>query len=316
MPEVVTIGETMAVFDSLNAGRLRYSYNFECHTGGAETNTAVALIRLGHTAGWISKLGEDEFGYRILNQIRGEGVDVSQVQMADDAMTGIFFRQRLDNGESKNFYYRKGSAASTMTPEILKEDYIKTSKIMHITGITPAISESAAKTVERAMQTAKENGILVAFDPNLRLKVWTLEDAGKTIDRLMRYVDIALPGLEEGSLLYGTSDPDKIAGIIQGYGVKTVIVKIGAEGCIGYEDGKREVSCGFKVKKVVDAFGAGDAFAAGILAGTLEGLTIGERMRLANAVGAMTVTVKGNIEAFPTRKEVSDFICGSTEINR
>lgn len=316
MPEVVTIGETMVVFDSLNATRLRYSYNFECHTGGAETNTAVALTRLGHTAGWISRLGEDEFGYKILNQFRGEGVDVSQVQMSDQEVTGVFFRQRLDNGESKNFYYRKGSAASAMTPDILNEDYIKNSKIMHITGITPAISESAARTVERAMQIAKENNILVAFDPNLRLKVWTLEEAKKTLDRLMAYVDIALPGVEEGELLYGTSDPDKIAAAIKNYGVKTVIVKVGADGCIGYEGNKREVSSGFKVKKVVDAFGAGDAFAAGILAGTLEGRSLGERMKLANAVGAMTVTVKGNIEAFPMRKEVEDFISGSTGINR
>ena len=203
-----------------------------------------------------------------------------------------------------------------MTPDILNEDYIKNSKIMHITGITPAISESAARTVERAMQIAKENNILVAFDPNLRLKVWTLEEAKKTLDRLMAYVDIALPGVEEGELLYGTSDPDKIAAAIKNYGVKTVIVKVGADGCIGYEGNKREVSSGFKVKKVVDAFGAGDAFAAGILAGTLEGRSLGERMKLANAVGAMTVTVKGNIEAFPMRKEVEDFISGSTGINR
>lgn len=316
MPEVVTLGETMVVFDSLNATRLRYSHSFECHTGGAETNTAVALTRLGHTAGWISRLGEDEFGYKILNQFRGEGVDVSRVQMTGDAMTGIFFRQRLDNGESRNFYYRKGSAASAMTPEILDEEYIKSAKILHITGITPAISESAAATVERAMQIARENNILVAFDPNLRLKVWTLEQAKKTIDRLMHYVDIALPGVEEGELLYGTSDPDRIAETIQGYGVKTVIVKVGADGCIGYAGGNKEMAQGFKIKKVVDAFGAGDAFAAGILAGTLENLPMQERLKLANAVGAMTVTMKGNIEAFPTRAEVEDFISGSTGINR
>lgn len=316
MPEVVTIGETMVTFDSLGSSRLRYSQTFECHTGGAETNTAVALTRMGHSAGWISRLGKDEFGYKIRNLFRGEGVDVSHVEMAADEMTGIFFRQRLENGENKNFYYRKGSAASNMTPELLDEEYIKNARIFYVSGITPAISKSASETVERAMKIAKENGVLVAFDPNLRLKVWTLDEAKATLDRLMPYVDVVLPGVEEGELLYGTSDPDEIAGIIQGYGVKTVVVKVGSDGCIGYDGPDKYVSKGFQVKRVVDAFGAGDAFAAGVLSGILEALPWEETLKRANAMGAITVTMKGNIEAFPTKEEVEDFISGNKEINR
>lgn len=316
MPEVVTIGETMVTFDSLGSSKLRYSQTFECHTGGAETNTAVALTRMGHSAGWISRLGKDEFGYKIRNLFRGEGVDVSRVEMAPDEVTGIFFRQRLENGENKNFYYRKGSAASNMTPEMLDEEYIKNARIFYVSGITPAISESASKTVERAMKIAKENHVLVAFDPNLRLKVWSLEQAKATLDRLMPYVDICLPGVEEGELLYGTDDPDEIARIIQGYGVQIVVVKVGSDGCIGYDGEDKYISRGFRVKRVIDAFGAGDAFAAGILSGVLEELPWDETLKRANAMGAITVTMKGNIEAFPTKEEVEDFISGNKEINR
>ncbi|MCC8138704.1 MAG: sugar kinase [Lachnospiraceae bacterium] len=316
MPEVVTIGETMVVFDSVRATRLRYCTSFKCRTGGAETNTAVALTRLGHTAGWISRLGEDEFGHKIINLYWGEGVDVSHAELIPGEMTGVFFRQRLEGGENKNFYYRKGSAASKIKPEDLDEDYIADAKILFVSGITLAISEDACRTVERAMQIAKEHGVMVVFDPNLRLKVWSLEQAKKTIDHLMPYVDIALPGIEEGELLYGTSDPDEVARIIRGYGVKTVVIKVGADGCIGYDDAGKHVSKGFHVKNVVDAFGAGDGFAAGILAGVLENLSPEETMKLANAVGAITVSMNGNIEAYPTRKEVEDYVSGNQEINR
>jgi len=308
MPEVVTIGETMMVFDGNPGARLRYANTFECHTGGAETNTATALVRLGHTAGWMSRLGNDEFGIRIRNQFRGEGIDVSRVEMCDEYPTGVFFRQRLDNGESKNFYYRKGSAASTMSPEMLDREYIKSASVFFVSGITPAISESAEKTVKRALEIAKEEGVMVAFDPNLRLKLWNLEHARKTIDSLMHYVDIALPGAEEGELLYGTSDTDAIAEKMQKYGTETIIVKTGADGCVGYFGTTKLYGKGFQVSRVVDAFGAGDGFAAGILAGMLEKQPYDKILSLGNAVGALTVTMKGNIEAYPSREVVERFI--------
>ena len=308
MIDVVTIGETMAVFDGNPGTKLRYANTFECHTGGAETNTAVALVRLGHTAGWISRLGKDEFGLRIRNQIRGEGVDVSKVEMCEDFPTGIFFRQRMSNGESQNFYYRKGSAASTMKPEQLDREYIRRAKWLFVSGITPAISEDAARTVKRAMEMAKEEGVLVAFDPNLRLKLWTLEQARQTIGELMPYVDLALPGIEEGELLYGVSHTDAIAERIQSCKVKNVIVKTGSRGCVGYFGTTKAEGNGFPVEHVVDAFGAGDGFAAGILAGMLEDLPHEKILQLGNAVGALTVMIKGNIEAYPSREAVEHYM--------
>lgn len=316
MPELVTIGETMVVFDSVSNGPLRYASNYTCHTGGAETTVAVGVVRQGHTAGWISSLGNDEFGMLIRRTFMGEGVDLSQVTLSDTHSTGIFFRQAAGGGEFRNFYYRKNSAASVMTPDILNEDYIAGAKILHVTGITLAVSKQAAETTIRAMEIAKKHGVTVCFDPNLRLKMWTLEEARATINSLWHLVDIALPGVEEGEQLFGEGDPDRIAEIIQNYGVKTVVVKVGADGAIGYEDGNKVVSPGFKVEHVVDAFGAGDSFASGIISGRLKGWPLEDTLRYANAIGAMAVSAPGNIEAVPTYEQVLKYIAGKAGATR
>lgn len=316
MPEVITLGETLVVFDSLKSGPLRYASQYDCHTGGAETTVAVGVVRQGHTAGWISRLGDDEFGKLILRVFRGEGLDVSQVESDSARPTGIFFRQDAGNGEYKNFYYRKGSAASAMTPEMLDESYIASCKYFHVSGVTLAISEPAAATAARAMELAKRNEVAVCFDPNLRLKMWSAEEARRTMERLWPLVDIALPGAEEGEILFGTSDPDKIARELEKRGVGTVIVKVGKDGAIGYRDGKKIVSPGFPVKHVVDAFGAGDSFAAGVLAGNLKGWSMERTLELANAIGAIAVSAPGNIEALPTYEEAAAFLKGKTEAAR
>lgn len=316
MPELVTLGETMVVFDSVSNGPLRYASNYTCHTGGAETTVAVGVVRQGHTAGWISSLGNDEFGMLIRRTFMGEGVDLSRVTFSDAYPTGIFFRQAAGNGEFRNFYYRKNSAASVMTPDMLDEDYIAGAKVLHVTGITLAVSKQAAQTTIRAMEIAKKKGVTVCFDPNLRLKMWTLEEARKTIQELWPLVDIALPGVEEGEQLFGESDPDKIADIIQRHGVGTVVVKVGADGAVGYENGKKVVSPGFRVEHVVDAFGAGDSFAAGVIAGKLKGWPLEDILRYANAIGAMAVSAPGNIEAVPTYEQVMKYLAGKTSAAR
>ena len=175
MPEVVTIGETMVVFDSTSAGPLRYANAFTCHTGGAETNVAVGVVRMGHSAGWISRVGKDEFGRKIINTFRGEGVDVSRVEMDPAHNTGIFFRESVGNGEYRNTHYRKTSAFSVISPDMLDEEYIRSAKYLMISGITLAVNPAAAATARRAMEIAKEAGVKICFDPNLRLKMWSAE---------------------------------------------------------------------------------------------------------------------------------------------
>lgn len=316
MPEVVLLGETLVVFDSQRCVPLRYATNYECHTGGAETNVAVGLIRLGHSAGWISRLGDDEFGKMLYNVYRGEGVDVSQVTFDKNHPTGIFFRQPTGSGSYQNFYYRSNSACTAMTPEMLDEAYIASAKYLHVSGVTLAVSDSMAKTAQRAMEIAKENKVTVAFDANLRMKMWTAAQARETIDRILHLTDVAFCGIEEGEVLFGTTDPDAQAEALQNYGIHTVIIKVGKDGAIGYEDGQKIVSPTLQVKQIVDKFGAGDAFAAGFIAGKLKGFDFTNCLKLANSVGALSITSAGNIEALPTFESVKRAWEGTEEVAR
>lgn len=316
MPDVITMGETLAVFDASSQGPMRYVSAYERHSGGAETNVAVGITRLGFTTGWISRLGDDEFGRFILYLMRGEGVDVTRVKLDSDNPTGVFFRQRNEIGESINYYYRKYSAASFLSEEDVDEDYIKQAKIFHATGITAALSESCRAALEKAMIIAKKNGLTVSFDPNLRLKLWSIKEARHTLTRLMHFADIVMPGLEECKHLFGTEDVEKVHEILTSYGVRTSIIKLGAEGAVGFDGCQCVASPGFPVKKVVDPFGAGDGFAAGFLAGRLSNKPFDDCLRIANAVGAIAVTVKGNIEAYPTMRELNNFLSKHVEINR
>ena len=317
MPEVVTIGETMVVFDSTIPGPLRYARAYTSHTGGAESNVAVGIVRQGHTAGWISAVGCDEFGKQIIQTIRGEGVDTSRVIMDPDHSTGIFFREAIGNGEFRNIYYRKHSAFSSIRPEYLDVSYISHATYLVVSGITLAVSPSAAATAFHAIELAKSAGVKVCFDPNLRLKMWKLEEARAVFEKIWPLCDVVLPGIEEGRLLFGTATPDEIAHILMDrYQIPTVIIKTGADGAIGYEGAKRISAPGFPVHHVVDAFGAGDAFCSGVVTGYLNHWPLEKTLRYANAIGALTVSAPGNIEAIPDAAQVHSFLAGQAEVDR
>ena len=160
----MTIGETCVVLVAKSGGPLRYSAEFERRPGGAESTVAVGVARLGHSAGWVSKLGDDEFGKYVLNVMRGEQVDTSCVSITSSSQTGVFFRENRASGPSTVYYYRKNSAFSTIAPEDLNEDYISSAKILHLTGITPGLSRSARETVERAVEIAVANGVQIVLD--------------------------------------------------------------------------------------------------------------------------------------------------------
>ena len=172
MPEVVTLGETMVVFDSATPGPLRYAHQYVSHTGGAESNVAVGLVRQGHSAGWVSSVGADEFGKQIIQVIRGEGVDTSRVVMDPNHATGIFFREAVGTGEYRNTYYRQHSAFSAFRAEQLDKEYLRSARYLMVSGITLAVSPSAAATAMEAIRIVKDGGGKVCFDPNLRKSVF------------------------------------------------------------------------------------------------------------------------------------------------
>jgi 2-dehydro-3-deoxygluconokinase len=192
----------------------------------AESNVAIALTKLGHQVGWFSKLGNDEFGKYIQATIRGEGVDVSRVIFDPVKYTGILFKERFMHSNPSVYYYRKDSAASNLKSEELDESYIRDAKILHITGITPALSENCRKTLFKAIEIAKANNVLVSFDPNIRLKLWTKEEAIPVLLEIAKQSDIIFPGIDEGEMLLGLTNPEEIAESLMNMGCSIVAVKI------------------------------------------------------------------------------------------
>lgn len=315
MPEIVAIGETMALMVPMQTGPLRYVSSFYRTLGGAESNLCIAVSRLGHAAGWLSRLGNDEFGLYIRNFLRGEGVDVSRVVFDPEAPTAVFFKERREGAESRVYYYRRLSAASRMRLSDLDEDYIGQARFLHITGITPALSESCRNTVFAAVEMAKRHGVQVSFDPNIRLKLWSLAEARPVLTRLAALADVFFPGKKELEQLYPGKSASQAAAELLSQGVGKVVLKQGGEGCrIFSAEGEMTVP-GFAVK-LVDPVGAGDGFAAGFLTGKLRGLPDYDAAVLGNAVGALAVTVTGDIEGYPTQDEVQAFLGNKSVIER
>lgn len=313
--EVLTFGETMVLFNPEASGPLRYVNGFTKSIGGADSNVAVALARLGHDIGWFSKLGNDEFGRYIQNTIRGEGVDVSRIRFTDEANTGILFKERFSSENPNVYYYRKDSAASKISVDDIDEEYIKKAKIIHVTGITPALSQSAREVVFKVLEVAKENGVMISFDPNIRLKLWTIEEAKPVLLEIAKMADIILPGVDEGELLLGTSDEKEIAQRFLDLGCKLVAVKLGAKGCYLANKDENAYVDGFKVKPE-DTVGAGDGFAAGLLSGVLRNISLREIGEFANGVGAMATLVKGDMEGYPYLDQLMAFMGKKKTIDR
>lgn len=317
MPEFITIGEVPAVLVSKNIGRMRYNKEFEVRPGGAEGTVAVGVKRLGHSSGWISQLGEDEFGFYILSLIRGEGVDVSKVYMIPDRQTGIFFRERLPFGEARNFYYRNGSAFSEMGPESLDENYIASAKILHITGIAPALSKSCRKMIKFAIDIAKRHEVLVVFDPNMRIKLWRAKEARPVMEELMTSADYILPSLEDLQAIYGEKMTEKdFTNYLHELGCEKVILKLGKEGAMLSLPSRDEIISGYPIENPIDLMGAGDAFAAGFISGILKGMDLKKSVDLANIVASLSIRLPGNIESLPTWDEVMKFKKGEKIIKR
>ena len=306
--DVVSIGETMALFTPDQRGPMRYARNFSLKMAGAETNTLIGLAKLGHKTGWISRVGKDEFGAFLLHSIRGEGVDTSRITVDDQALTGIFFKEIRNEKDVRITYYRKHSAASRIRPEQIDEDYIASARFLYLTGITPALSESCRKAIFYSMDVAKKHGVKIVFDPNLRLKLWSKKEARKTLLSMAEMADLVLPGYQEGIFLTETTDIKEMADVFHQLGNEIVIIKCGEKGAYYSLHNQSGFIHSFPVKKVIDPVGAGDGFAAGVLSGLLDGLSISQSVERGCAIGAMVTTVPGDIEGLPDRETLEAFL--------
>jgi len=304
-PDVVTIGEMMVILVAEQAGALREAATFRRHVAGAEGNVAVGLSRLGCRAGMISRVGDDEFGRAIQFRLRGEAVDITRFVVDPDAPTGVMFRERREIGPTDVIYYRRGSAASRLTPADLDEPYIAGARYLHMSGITPALSTSARETVFAAAEMAKGAGVQVVLDPNMRFKLWSRDEATRVLRDLATRCDLVLPGLDEAEMLTGESDPVAAARQLLALGPTLVIVKLGAAGAVAVDDGGQTLAAATPLARMVDPVGAGDGFAAGFLAGQLRGLDLPTSLAVANRAGAMATTVHADLEGLPRWDEVA-----------
>jgi 2-dehydro-3-deoxygluconokinase len=304
--DVIALGEPMLEFNATEPGSLREVRTYEVGWGGDTSNFVVAVSRLGRSAGYISRLGDDDFGKILLDLWKNEGIDTSHVVLDQHAPTGIYFISR--HGETHSFtYYRSGSAASRLSADDVPEDYLAQAKVFHTSGISQAISQSACDAVFYAIEVAREAGVLVSYDPNVRTKLWDRESAQSTILETISMVDFVFPSLEDARIITGLDDPEQIAGELQKLGPKVVALKLGEDGALlASQDGLHRIDP-FKVD-LKDTTGAGDAFAGAFIVAYLDGLDSCQCGKFANAAAALTCTDWGAVKPIPTREQVEDLL--------
>lgn len=301
-PVVVTLGETMALFRATQPGPLSYASLMELGIGGAESNVAVSLVRLGTNARWLGRVGNDALGERVVRELRGEGLDVRAI-VDDVAPTGLMVKESRTPDATRVYYYRAGSAGSRLEPVDLDHADIPSASLLHLSGITLALAHKAAMTVHAAIDIAQQNDIPVSFDVNHRTSLWFGRDASSAYRAVARRADIVFAGEDEARLLADGGSASEFASTIASMGPSQVVIKLGAEGCLALIDGEEYRVAAVPIR-VVDTVGAGDAFVGGYLSELLKGLPALTRLDTAVRAGAFACLNRGDWEGFARRSEL------------
>ncbi|MCW3003610.1 MAG: sugar kinase [Conexibacter sp.] len=312
--DVVTFGEALGLFLTSDANPLRGAQRFVRQVAGAELNVAVALARLGHGVGWFGRVGADAAGEEIVATLRRERVDSSHVVIDPERATGLLVRDWHPERRVRVDYHRRDSAGSALCTTDLDVAYLTGARILHVTGITPALSRSALDATRRALDEARRAGVLTVLDPNVRLKLWSAEAARETLAELAELADIVLTGADEAALLSGREGRDAAAWFLE-RGAHTVVVKEGAAGAWA-TDGEHLARVAPRPVTAVDPVGAGDAFDAGFLSGWLSGEGLDGCLTLGAALGAACVQVRGDLDGLPSRAEVQAMLDDVMEADR
>lgn len=320
MAEVVTFGEAMIRLSPPNFKRIEQAHSLDLQVGGAELNTAVGASRLGHSAAWVSRLPDNPLGRVIVNRARETGVNADHVLMGGSDRVGLYF---LEFGAapraSSVMYDRAGSAISKVRPGTIDwKAAFAGSKWFHTTGITPALSPSAAETTREALIAAKAAGATTSIDLNYRVKLWTPEEAGKTMRELMQHTDVLVTTEEDVERVFGlkADSYEKVAELLaKEFPLKAVAITIRENPFVWrnswtamvWQDGKVFRTRTYEVE-IVDRLGAGDSFAAGMIHGMLEG-----DAQMAVDWGVATSAIKHTIPgdfAWVSREEVETLLKG------
>lgn len=298
--DILCFGEPMLEFNEQPDGR------FLAGHGGDTSNCAVAAARSGAKVGVLTHLGADAAGDSFMKLWQDEGIDTGAVRRNADAHTGVYFITHGAEGHSFS-YLRKGSAASLVRPGDIDPKVIGQAGILHVSGITQAISASSCDAVFAAIEAAQAAGVQVSYDTNLRQKLWPLQRARAVIHAAMGLADIALPGLEDAEALTGLSDPDAIADFYLRLGAGVVALTLGSEGTLVATADRRERVAAFPVE-AVDATAAGDTFDGAFLAELRAGADPVAAARYANAAAALSTQGYGAVAPMPRRDAVEAFL--------
>ena len=297
--DIVALGEAMIEF---NEARGADSRTWLQGFGGDTSNMAIAAARLGARSGYVTRVGNDAFGRRLLGLWREEGVSTSGVSVDDDAATGVYFVSHGAHGHEFS-YLRSGSAASRMTAASLPHAVLNATRVLHLSAISQAISNSACDACFAAIDIARAAGARICYDTNLRLKLWPLARAKAIVHETLRISDWALPGHDDAKLLFDDADPDRIADACHAFGCAIVVVKLGREGCL-VSDGDRRQRVAAVCVDAIDATGAGDCFDGAFAARMVAGDDPFTAVRYANAAAALATTGYGAVAPLPRALDV------------
>jgi 2-dehydro-3-deoxygluconokinase len=289
-PEVLCIGESMALFVPAQAGPPHEVRMWKRTIGGAESNVACHLPALGVPSAWASAVGDDPFGRALLDEVASTGVDVGWCSVDPTRPTGLYIKESGAQGSPVR-YYRTGSAASGMGPELLDRIDFDGVRVIHLSGITPALSDSCRELV-RAVLAKPKAGTRVSFDLNFRPALWTGRDSS-VLTEFAGAADILLAGDDEAVAVWGTDDPLALRGLLPG--PETLVLKQGARGVTLIEGDQAPVFVPALRVDVVEPVGAGDAFAAGFLAATLRGADPRTRLRSGHLQAAATLRTHDDV---------------------
>lgn len=299
---VVTFGETMALVQTAGIGPLAHSTSLELSIGGSESNVAAALRRLGTAATWVGRIGDDSFGDLVERELRAEGIGVHAIR-DPGAPTGLMVKERRTGTATRVWYYRKHSAGAGFAIGDVPETLWDKATLLHITGITPALSDSAAKATVHYAEHARTLGVPVSLDLNYRRALWTTGGARPVYRTLVALVDVVFAGVQEAAIAVGDGTPEELASRLCDLGPAEAVIKLAAAGAYALVDGHPYRRPAVPVN-VIDSVGAGDGFVAGYLAERLAGRGPQERLQTATAVGAFACTVAGDWEGMPRRDEL------------
>lgn len=302
--EVVTLGESMGLMKADAPGPLPHGSSLSLGMGGSESNVAIALSRLGTSVAWAGRVGDDSLGDLVLRELAAEGVVVEALRDSS-AQTGFMIKERRTMDHLKIWYYRADSAGSRFSREDVPAERIAKARLLHLTGITPALSSSCAEAAHYAIDIAREAGVMVSFDVNYRTSLWTSSEAGEAFRKFIARADIVFAGDDEAAIVVGASpDSLELARRLAALGPGQAVIKRGPNGCAALIAGEEFAQEAIPIN-VVDTVGAGDAFVAGYIAELLRGAPVKERLLTAVRTGAFACLVPGDWEGMPRRHELA-----------